>query len=108
MWFGNLQRCFFFKLYLFDFSAIIEIIIGLLTVSFGSALLFYPKDLQDLSWIGYVGIVGGTLISVDGAVGIASYKDPENHCKNGLRMAFSILACCVSVVGIGFFSTGVA
>ena len=98
----------FLNLYLFDFSAIIEIIIGLLTVSFGSALLFYPKDLQGLSWIGYVGIVGGTLISVDGAVGIVSYKDPENHCKNGLRMAFSILACCVSVVGIGFFSTGVA
>ena len=98
----------FFNLYLLNFSAIIEIIIGLLTVTFGLALLFYPEDLRDFSWIGIVGIVGGTLTSVAGAVGIVSYKDPENHCKNGLRMAFAILACCVSAVGIGFFSTGVA
>lgn len=98
----------FFNLCLFNFTAIIEIIIGLLTITFGLALLFYPEDLEDFSWIGIVGIVGGPLISVAGAVGIVSYKDPENHCKNGLRMAFSIFACCVSVVGIGFFSTGVA
>ena len=95
-------------MYLFDFSAIIEIITGLLTITFGLALLFYPEDFdKDYAWSGIVGIVGGTLISVSGAIGIVSYKDPQNHSQNGLRMAFSVVACCVSSVGIGFFAAGV-
>ena len=55
---------------------------------------------------GIVGIVGGALIFVAGALGIASCKDPQNHCKNGFHMAFCIVACFASVVGIGFFSAG--
>ena len=97
----------FFNVHLFDFSAIIEIIIGLLTVTFGVTLLFYREDRNDYSRSGFVGIVGGTLIFVAGGAGIVLYKDPQNYSKNLSRMAFSILACCVSVVGIGFFSEGV-
>ena len=81
----------FFNLCLFNFTAIIEIIIGLLTITFGLALLFYPEDLEDFSWIGIVGIVGGPLISVAGAVGIVSYKDPENHCKMDYAWHFLFL-----------------
>ena len=101
----------FFNLPLFfiflNFLGIIETIIGLLIVAFGVTLLFYPEDHKDYSWSGIVGIIGGPLIFVAGVVGIVSYKDPQNYCKNGLHMAFSILACCVSVVGAGFFSEGV-
>ena len=70
----------------------------------------YLYDYYYLSWpatLGIVGIVLGALICVAGALGIASCKDPQNHCKNGFHMAFSIIACCASVVGIGFFSIGV-
>ena len=94
----------FFNVHLFNFSAIIEIIIGVLTVAFGVTLLFYPEDRKDYSYSGIVRIVGGTLIFVAGGVGIVSYKDPQNYNKNALCMAFSILACCVSVVRAGFFS----
>ena len=69
--------------------------------------MFYREDRNDYSRSGFVGIVGGTLIFVAGGVGIVLYKDPQNYSKNLSRMAFSILACCVSVVGIGFFSEGV-
>ena len=53
--------------------------------------------------LGIFGIVEGALICVAGALGIASYKDPQNYYKNGCHMGFSILACCVSVLGILFF-----
>ena len=97
----------FFNFHFFDFSAIIETIIGFLTVTFGVTLLFSPEDCKDYSWSGIVGIIAGTSTFVDGVVGILLYKDLQNYCKNELHMAFSILACCVSVVGVGFFSEGV-
>ena len=76
----------------------------------GIALVFY-RDSYDyyLSWsviLGIIGIAGGALIFVAGALGIVSYKDPQSHCKNGFHMTFSILACCASSVGIGCFSVG--
>ena len=64
----------FFNVHLSNFSAIIEIIIGVLTVAFGVTLLFYPEDREDYSQSGIVRIVGGKLIFVAGGVGIASYK----------------------------------
>ena len=98
----------------FNFSAIIQSIIGFLAVIFGFALVFYQRhpyyDYYNLGWsaiLGIVGIVAGAVICVAGALGIVSCKDPQNHCKNGIHMAFCILACCASVVGIGFFSAGV-
>ena len=76
--------------------------------------MFYQRrpyfDYFDLSLsgiLGIVGIVGGAVICAAGALGIVSCKDPQNHCKNGCHMTFSILACSASVVGIGFFSPGV-
>ena len=87
--------------------------IGFLAVIFGLTLVFYERhsyrrDFRDsFSGIfGIVGIVGGAVICVAGALGIASCKDPQNHCKNGFHMAFCIVACCTSVIGIGFFSAG--
>ena len=56
---------------------------------------------------GSVGIAGGALIFVAGALGIASYKDPQNHGKNVFHMVFSILACCASALGISCFIVGV-
>ena len=53
---------------------------------------------------GIIGIGGGSLICVAGALGIASYKDPQNYCKNGFHMAFSIIAWLASAAGIGYFS----
>ena len=95
----------------FYFSAIIQSIIGFLAVIFGFTLRFYERhpyyDYEYSTWsviLGIVGIVAGAVICVAGALGIISCKDPQNHCKNGLHMAFCILACCASVVGIGFFS----
>ena len=76
--------------------------------------MFYQEDSDDFyyfSWakiLGVVGIAVGVLICVAGALGIVSYKDPQNDCKNGFHMAFCILACFASSVGIGFFSTGAA
>ena len=55
---------------------------------------------------GIVGIASGLLICVAGTLGIASYKDPQNYCKNGFHMAFSILAWFSSAAGIGVFSLG--
>ena len=58
---------------------------------------------------GITGIAGGAVICVAGGLGIASYciKDPQNYCKNGFHMAFSILAWLASGVGISIFSLGV-
>ena len=56
---------------------------------------------------GILGIAVGAPIFVAGALGIVSYKDPQNHCKNGLHMVFSILTCFASGVGIGLFLAGV-
>ena len=53
---------------------------------------------------GFIGIAGGILVCIAGVVGIVSYKDSQNHCKNGFHMACSILAFFMSGVGIGYFS----
>ena len=95
----------FYQFASFPFLAIIEVIIGLLTLTFGLALLLYP-DVDNVLF-GGAGVVGGSLICVAGAFGIVSYKAPQSHCKNGLHMAFSILVCYVSFLGVGVFSVGV-
>ena len=95
----------FYQFASFPFLAIIEVIIGLLTLTFGLALLLYP-DVDNVLF-GGAGVVGGSLICVAGAFGTVSYKAPQSHCKYGLHMAFSILVCCVSFLGVGVFSVGV-
>lgn len=49
-------------------------------------------------------IIGGFIICGTGCVGVSSIQDPKNHCKNGVHIGFSVLACCVSAVGIGIYS----
>lgn len=86
----------------------------MVTVIFGLAVVLNQNNLHQnyfgKVWSlisGVIGIAGGTLVYVTGAVGIASYKDPQNSSKNGVHMTFSILACSVSVVEIGVFAIGV-
>ena len=101
---------------LFYCSAIIQSAIGVLIIIFGFSLLFdrckkdssYYFDFQLAAGTGGItGIAGGAVICVAGGLGIASYKDPQNYCKNGFHMAFSILAWLASGVGISIFSLGV-
>ena len=105
-------------MWFFLFSAIIQSIIGLVTVIFGVTLLFYRKDNSSsddwvvpfvVSILGICGIIEGLLVvCIAGAVGIASCIDPQSHYKNAKFMGCSICVCCLSVVGIGFFSAGLA
>lgn len=46
------------------------------------------------------GIAGGTIIFITGGLGIASYKDRHKIYKAGCYLAFSIVSCCLSVVGV--------
>lgn len=101
---------------LFYCSAIIQSAIGGLIIIFGFSLLFdrckkdssYYFDFQLAARTGAItGIAGGAVICVAGGLGIASYKDSQNYCKNGFHMAFSILAWLASGVGISIFSLGV-
>lgn len=76
-----------------------------MTVSFGIAGVVHGEKDQNFDnamEIGVVGIVGGVIISVAGTLGIVSYKDHKNQSKNAFHMAFSVIACCVSIVGIYF------
>ena len=72
--------------------------IGLLTVGFGFGLI-----LQGNIYAAH-GIIGGFLICATGCLGISSLQDLKNHCKNRVHLGFSILACCVSAIGIYFHS----
>ena len=56
--------------------------------------------------LGILGIIEGVLVCIAGAVSIGSCTDPQNNYKNGTFLGCSIFACCLSVVGIGFFSAG--
>lgn len=79
-------------------------------MTFGLILLLHPDiDYSQFrgKGLGGLGIAGGILTCVAGAIGVVSYKAPQNHCKAGLHLLFSSLACCVSVVGIIFFTFGV-
>ena len=87
------------------FLAIIQLIVAVLTVAFGIAVVLHGEDARNFDnamEIGIVGIVGGVIISVAGTLGIVSYKDHKNQSKNAFHMAFSVIACCVSIVGIHF------
>ena len=87
------------------FLAIIQLIVAVLTVAFGIAVVLHGDDARNVDnamEIGIVGIVGGVIISVAGTLGIVSYKDHKNQSKNAFHMAFSVIACCVSIVGIYF------
>ena len=97
------------------FSAVIQSIIGLLTVLFGVTLLFYREDNSYDSGLGVAvvstllgiyGIIEGFLVFVAGTVSIGSCTDPQSHYRNGKFMGCSICASCLSGVGIGFFSAG--
>ena len=84
------------------FKVNIEPVIGLLTVCFGFTHVFKG------SIVAAHGIVGGVLICVAGCLGVLSLKDPKSHCKNGVHMGFSIVACCVSAIGICLYSLSLA
>ena len=104
-----------YLLLFYYFSAVIQSIIGLLTVLFGVTLLFYREDnsydsgygVADVSTLfGFYGIIEGVLVCVAGTVGIGSCTDPQSHYRNGKFKGYSICACCLSGVAIGFFSAG--
>ena len=70
---------------------------------FGSLLFHYKKCKTIMSLLlgsGIGGIAGGVIIFIAGGLGIASYKDHQNICKAGCYLAFSIVSCCLSVVGV--------
>ena len=70
---------------------------------FGSLLLHYKKCKTIMSLLlgsAIGGIAGGVIIFIAGGLGIASYKDRENVWKAGSYLAFSIVSCCLSVIGI--------
>ena len=80
-----------------------------MTVSFGITVVLHGQDAANFDnamRIGIVGILGGVISCVCGALGIVSYKDPENQSKNRFHMVFSIIACWVSIVGINFDAIG--
>ena len=85
--------------------AIIQLIVAALAFSFGITVVIHGEDgdnFNNTMKIGIVGIVCGVIICVAGALGIISYKDRNNQSKNAFYIAFSIIACCVSIVGIYF------
>lgn len=93
----------FHKRYCFVyFLAIIQLIVAALTFSVGIAVVSHGENADNAMKIGIVGIFGGIIICVAGALGIISYKDHNNQNKNAFHMAFSIIGCCVSIVGIYF------
>ena len=63
-------------------------------------------NFDDALIIGIAGVLRGFIICFSWALGIISYKDPENQTKNCFHMAFSIIAYCVSIVGISFDAIG--
>ena len=65
-------------------------------------MVSHGENADNAMKIGIVGIFGGIIICVAGALGIISYKDRNNQNKNAFHMAFSIIGCCVSIVGIYF------
>lgn len=70
---------------------------------FGSLLLHYKKCKTIMSLLlgsGTGGIAGGIIIFITGGLGIASYKDRHKIYKAGCYLAFSIVSCCLSVLGI--------
>ena len=87
------------------FLVIIQLIVAVLTFSFGIVVVIHGDDadrFDDTMTIGILGIVGGVIIFVAGALGIISYKDRNNQSKTAFHLAFSIMACCVSIMGIYF------
>ena len=72
--------------------------IGVLTVCFGFGLI-----IQGNIYAAHE-IIGGFLICAAGCLGISSLQDLKNHCKNGVHMGFSIVARCVSAIGICLYS----
>ena len=103
-------------MWFFYISAIIQSIIGLLTVLLGATLLFYRDDKHNsygesdwftplvLTVLGIYGIIEGVLVCVAGTVGIGSCIDPQRYYRNEKFKGCSVCACCLSGVGIGFFS----
>ena len=87
---------------------------GLLTVIFGIILLYYRKDdspsYSDWFWpfvmslLGIYGIIAGILVCIAGTFGFGSHKDPQSC----IGIGCSICVCCLSVVGIAFFSAAMA
>ena len=79
--------------------------IGLHTIYFGFTRLLCGDLISGsvpLSWLR--GIINGGLICVAGVLGVASSKNPKNHCKIRWHMLLSIVACCGSAIGIILFS----
>lgn len=89
----------FHKRYCFVyFLAIIQLIVAALTFSFGIAVVSHGENADNAMKIGIVGIFGGIIICVAGALGIISYKDHNNQNKNAFHMAFNYKIFCTLVV----------
>lgn len=101
--------------------SIAQLLIGIASVVFGLALVCFDRnkiyykyrydddyDIWKFNNAGSCGIVCGTLVAITGILGVISFKDPANHCKNGVYMGFCILSIISANLTVTTFAIGLA